>query len=154
MATKFGLAKSLWAALAAEQKLVAQLPTLMPNLTVVIDGVPVTGAQVIAKVERHISAEEQILALKAQLRLLQANVKPVRVDVRKALLTVKAAAAVAFGDYSPSFENLGFETPKLRKAPAVVTKVEAIEKSYATRQARGTKGTRQNASIHAPAPVK
>jgi hypothetical protein len=151
MSTKFGLAKSVRAALAAERKLVAQLPTLMPNLVVLVDGSPVTGAQVVAKVQRHITAEEQILDLKAQLRELQSRVKPVRVGTRKALLKVQTAAAVAFGDYSPSFASLGFETKQLRKIPAVVTKVEAIGKARETRVARGTKGTRQKASIHGDA---
>ena len=152
MSTANVMGMNLGASLVAEQKLATQLPTLLPNLTVLVDGVTMTGAEVVAEVEQHITAEQQILALKAQLRLLQTNVKPVRVKARAVVLSVKTAAVVAFGCASPSYENLGFTPAKQRKAATVAVKSEGIEKSHATRVARGTKGPRQKEAIHGTVP--
>jgi hypothetical protein len=141
------LAKTLSAALAAEQKMASGLPTLMPDLSVFVGGTTMTCAQVVAQTEQHINAEEHILSLKAQLKEAQTNIKPVRVQQRATAKAVKAAAAVAFGDTSAKFQDLGFTPAKPRKT-TVAAKAEGIEKSHATREARGTKGSRQKAAIH------
>ena len=153
MSTANVMGVTLGASLVAEQKLATQLPTLLPNLTVLVDGVTMTGAEVVAVVEQHITAEQQILALKAQLRLLQTNVKPVRVKARAVVLSTKTAAVVAFGSASPSYENLGFAPAKQRKTVTVAEKGVAVEKGHATRVARGTKGPRQKESIHGTVPA-
>jgi hypothetical protein len=153
MSNSFVMGSNLGASLVAEQKLATELPTLLPNLTVLVDGVTMTGAAVVADVEQHIAAEQQILAVKEQLKELQSRIKPVRAKVRAEAQAVKTAATVAFGSDSQSYQKLGFTSPKLRKVASAATKAEGIVKGAATREARGTKGSRQKAAIHGTVPA-
>jgi hypothetical protein len=147
------MAKNLSAALALEQKLTTELPTLMPDLSVLVNGTPKTCAQVVAQTEQHVNAEEHLLGLKAQVKEAQAAIKSLRREEQATLLAVKAAAAVAFGNTSASYQTLGFPSPTLRRTTTTAVKAEAVEKSHATREARGTKGSRQKASIHGTVPA-
>jgi hypothetical protein len=144
---------TLGASLVSEQKLATGLPTLLPNLSIVVNGVTMTCTQVVSQADEHIAAEQHILSLKAQLRVAQANVKPMRVAMRATSLQVKAAAAVAFGNTSESYETLGFTPVKPRKVTTVAERAVGIEKSLATRELRGTKGSRQKAAIHGAVPT-
>jgi hypothetical protein len=153
MSSMIGFSKNLSAALLAEQKLATELPTLMPNLTVMVGDTTMTCAQVVAEAEQHISAEQQLLSLKAQLKLAQANIKGVRTRMRVAGQQVKSAAAAAFGSGSPQFQTLGFTPPRTRKATTVEEKAVAAARRVATRVLRGTKGSRQKASIHGTVPA-
>jgi hypothetical protein len=157
MATMIGLSKTLYAALVAEQALASELPTLMPNLSVIVEGTTMTGAQVVALATEHITAEHQLLALKSQMKELQSSVKGLRARMHAVGLVVKNAAAVAFGSNSQSYRALGFLSPKERKVPTGAERALAAARNLATRVLRGTKGSRQKAGIHgvvaAPAAV-
>ena len=142
------MAKNLSVALANETKLTTQLPTLMPNLSVQVNGTTLDCAQVVAQTEAHINAEQHILSLVAQLKEARAAIGLLRDQENATLQVVKAAAAAAFGRSSQSYQALGFPSPQARRTVTVPTKAEALEKSHATREARGTKGPRQKASIH------
>jgi hypothetical protein len=144
------VAKTLSASLVTEQKLTTQLPTLMPNLSVQVNGTTLNCAQVVAQTERHINAEEHILSLKSQLKEAEAAIGGLRDQENATLQVVKAAAAAAFGKSSQNYQALGF--PSTRRTATVATKAEAVEKSHATRQARGTKGPRQKEAIHGTVP--
>jgi hypothetical protein len=139
--------KGIAPSIAAERKLVGELAALLPDASFLVDGVRVTGPQLVAELRQHITAEEQIGALLAQLNQARKRIKPVRRRVRKLHLAAKLYAAVALGDRSPEYQQLGFDVPKLRKTTAKAKAVGVI-KAKATRTARGTKGSRQKQAIH------
>jgi len=148
-----GFSKTLSAALAAEQKLATELPVELPNQTYVVDGVTMTCAEVVAQVEQHVTAEQQLLSLKSQLKELQTNIKGVRTRMNTTLKSVKATAGGALGNTSQKYQNLGFTPPKERKTTTSAEKAVAATKNLATREARGTKGSRQKAAIHGTVPA-
>jgi hypothetical protein len=153
MSTMIGFARNLTTTLLAEQKLATELPGLMPNLTVHVGDTTMTCAQVVAQTDEHISAEQQLLSLKAQTKEAQANIKGIRTRMNATLLQVKSAATAAFGSASTQFQTLGFIAPKTRKITTVAEKAVAAAKNLATRALRGTKGARQKAGIHGAAPA-
>ena len=153
MSTLIGFAKTLAALLVAEQKLVSELPALMPNLSVTVGGTTLTCAQVVARAENHITAEQQLLALKAQTKQAQASIKGVRAEMNATWLQVKSAAAAAFGSASPQFQLLGFTPPRTRKTTTAAENAVAVAKRLATRVLRGTRGARQKAAIHGTVPA-
>jgi hypothetical protein len=156
MSSLIGFAKNLTATLLAEQKLVNELPTLMPNLRVQVGDTTLTCAQVVALGEQHISAEQQLASLKAQTRQAQANIKGLRTRMKAAGLQVKRAASAAFGNNSEEFQTLGFIPPKARKTTTAAEKALGAARNLATRVLRGTRGARQKAAIHGtvPAPAR
>jgi hypothetical protein len=147
MSSMIGLAKTLIAALAVERTVATELPTVLPNQTYVVDGVTMSCAEVVAQLEQHLTAEQQLLGLKTQLKAAQASIKGTRSKASATLKSVKTTAGGALGDTSQPYQQLGFPAAKSRKT-TVAAKAFGIEKSHATREARGTKGPRQKASIH------
>jgi hypothetical protein len=145
--------KSIAVSLETERKLVAQLLIVRPVESVIVGGVRLTLAAVVSTVARHLAAEEQILAVRAQLRELQTRIKPVRRRTRAVTQTVKLAAAVHFGDTSTEFQALGFVPPKQRRT-TVAAKAEGVVKAKATRVARGTKGAKQKRAIRGTVPQR
>jgi hypothetical protein len=153
MSSMIGFSKNLYAALVAEQALATELPVLMPNLTVLVDGTTMTSAEVSSLATQHISAEHQLLALKSQVKELQSSVLGLRARMRAAGQAVKLAAAAVFGNNSQNYRTLGFTSPKARKITTGAEKALAAARSLATRVLRGTKGARQKASIHGVVPA-
>jgi hypothetical protein len=152
MSTMIGLAKNLNAVLVNEQKLATELPSVLPNQTYLVEGVTMTCTEVVAQLEQHLTAEQQLLSLKAQLKAAQLSIKGVRTKASATLKTVKATAGAVVGNTSQQYLQLGFPAAKSRKS-TVSAKAVGIEKSHATREARGTKGPRQKASIHGTVPA-
>jgi glutamate 5-kinase len=146
------LAKTLVAALAVERTVAAELLTVLPNQTYLVDGVTMTGAEVVAQIDEHVTAEQQLLILRQQLVAAEAGIKGVRSKTSAALKTVKATAGVVLGNTSKPYLQLGFPAGKQRKT-TIAAQAVGIEKSHATREARGTKGPRQKASIHGTVPA-
>jgi hypothetical protein len=153
MSTFMGFAKNLTATLLSEQKLVTELPALMPDLKVVVDGAPLTCTQVVTETSQHLDQEEQLRSLKAQVKAAQAQIKPVRARMRAMGQQVKAAATAAFGSGSPQFQLLGFTPPKTRKTTTAAEKALGAARSLATRVLRGTRGSRQKAALHGVVPA-
>jgi hypothetical protein len=149
------LRSSLFASLALEQKLVTELPQVLPNQTFVVGAVTLTCPEAVAQVEQHLTAEAQLANLKSQLRAAQTNIKGIRAQTGLTLRSIKTTAAFVLGANNPQYETLGFLAPKLRKVATVAEKALTAARNLATRVARGTKGPRQKAKIHGtvPAPV-
>jgi len=153
MSILIGLAKTLAASLLAESKLATELPTLMPNLSVVVNGVTMNCTQVADQAKEHISLEEQLASLKAQTKEAQTNIKGVRIRMKATLQQVKAAATGAFGSGSTQFVTLGFTPPKTRKTTTAAEKALGAAKNLATRVLRGTRGSRQKEALHGTVPA-
>jgi hypothetical protein len=153
MSNLIGLAKNLNAALVDEQKLATQLPTVLPNQTYLVEGVTMTCAEVVAQVEQHIRAEQQLASLKAQLKEVQLTIKDVRSRTSTTLKVVKTTTGAALGTGSQKYQDLGFPAAKRRKTTTAAEKALAAERNVATREARGTKGSRQKAAIHGTVPA-
>jgi hypothetical protein len=149
------LGKSVSASLVVEQKLVTELPTVLPDQSYVVGAVTMTRAEVVAQLDQHLGAEQQLASLKAQLREALTNIKGMRAQANKTVQTIKVTSGAVLGTTNPQFETLGFTPPKLRKTTTAAEKALAAARNVATREARGTKGPRQKAAIHGtvPAPV-
>jgi hypothetical protein len=147
------LASTLSASLALEQKLVAELPQVLPNQTFVVGAVTLTCTEAVAQVEQHLTAEEQLASLKSQLRAAQTNIKGVRAQTGQTLKSIKATAAAVLGTTNPKYETLGFLAPKLRKVATAAEKALTAMRNAATRVARGTKGPVAKAKIHGVVPA-
>jgi len=135
----------------SEQTLADNLPTAMPDAVFLVGTERLTSVQVAAGYKQHISNEAQLLAVRAQLRILTTAIKAERKLMAATTLVVRATAVTNLGQNSTGFASLGFEprTPK-KATPAV--KVEAIAKGAATREARHTTGPKQKAKIHGTVP--
>ena len=133
--------------------LIDQLPTLLPNATIMVNGTAMTTTEVVAQLRTYLTAAEQLQATRAQASSQASALKVSRRSVQTTVGAVKATAAGVLGTSSASYDALGF-APAVRQVPTAAVKAEAAEKSAATRAARGIKGKRQRAKIHAaPAPA-
>ena len=139
--------KGILVSLQAEQKLVNLLVKLLPDAAFLVGGTRLTSAQAAAEVLQHITAENQVQSLAAQLREARTSVKRIRVRARAVRRVVQLVAALTLGDSSKDYQLLGFETPKQRKT-STAAKAKGVVKWKATRVARGTKGTKQKKAIH------
>ena len=134
------LSKSVSASLVVEQKLVAELPTVLPDQSYVLGAVTMTRTEVVAQLEQHLGAEQQLASLKAQLRAALANIKEIRVQAHKTVQTVKVTSSAVLGPTNPKYETLGFPPPKLRKTTTAAEKALAAARNVATRDARAPRG--------------
>ena len=152
--------KSIPSIVQSEQTLADNLPTAMPNAVFLVGSQSLTTTQVVAGYKQHITNEAQLVAVRAQLRILATAIKAERKLMAATTRVVRATAVTNLGQNSTSFASLGF-APRAAKKPTPAVKVVAIAKGAATREARHTAGPREKAKIHgtvpepapAPAPV-
>jgi hypothetical protein len=132
---------------AAEDTLIDELPGLLSNVTFNIKGTKMTTAQVVAQLQAHQAAIATQAKAKAALHEATLAQQLLREAVQATAAAVAAYVVAVYGANSPYLATLGF-APAARQKPTLATRALAAEKSKATRQARGTKGKRQKASIH------
>jgi hypothetical protein len=132
--------------------LIDQLPTLMPNATIMVDGKAMTTAQVVAQLRSFLTEVEQLIATRALAKSQTAALKTSRSAVQTTVVALKPAAAGILGASSAGYAALGFQSAA-RAVPTAEAKATATERRLATRAARGITGKRQRAKIHAPAPA-
>jgi hypothetical protein len=139
--------------LAAIVTLIAAVPTALPNVTIIVNGVTMTMAEIVALLKACLAAMTSVDNLRDQLREGLVADQSLREQVVAMSQELYPYSGSVLGRSSKLFASLGF-TSKKRAEPSAETKAEAVEKLRATRAARGTKGKRQRAAIHgAPAPV-
>ena len=131
----------------AEQTFAEELPDVLGTLTVMVKGVEMNKDQIVALVNSHLASINALVKSKPQQHNLVLSQSGLREHVRAATQAVKALVEGKYGTTSSQLSSLGLADAP-RKAPSSETRALATEKSRATRQARGTKGKRQKASIH------
>jgi hypothetical protein len=146
------MATSVNASILQEEKLLAALPTALPNATVIVGNVRKTTADLVADYQEHLDVEAEIVAVRAQLRNLTVKARGLRKTTRADTLALRGYATATLGENSTDFATLGFEPRKVGK-PSVATVADAVVKRRATRVARHTQGPRQKAAIHGAPPA-
>ena len=136
------------AVIAAEDTLLDELPALLPDATFHVNGTVLTLAQAVAKLAAHKAAYAACAKARAALHEAVLAQQALRTDVQGVAAAVEAYVVAFHGADSPHLATLGF-APTARREPSAETRALAIEKSKATRQARGTKGKRQREAIRA-----
>ena len=147
----FNLNSSTVSIVAAENTVITQLPVLLSNVTFNVNGVKFTTAQAVAKLQAHQAAIETQAQAKAALHAATVAQQALREEVQALVTAIVAFVVAGYGTNSPYLATLGFAKGS-RQKPTSATAALAAEKSKATRQARGTKGKRQKASIHGTVP--
>jgi hypothetical protein len=134
------------------QRLVALSKFVTPTTPMSINGKPTTLANVIAIYQAAIDTRNALIAQRAALD--KALVARHTADVTRLATDrgLRAWVDSAFGPASSEATEFGFvlAPPKPKSA---ATKATAVEKTLATRAARGTKGKRQKAKIHGTIPA-
>jgi hypothetical protein len=131
----------------AEQELIDQLPTLMANQQLLINGVKMTVAQFLAPLQEHVTQAQVLNQKRGDIKGIVASQRQLVASNRKQMQGFKAFIASTFGTSSSLYITL-----KLARAPQSVTaavKAEATVKRNATRKARGIVGKKQRKAIHA-----
>jgi hypothetical protein len=145
----FSMSSNLSAVVKTETELIAQLPSLLPDLSIVVDGEKLTVTQVTAVLQSHVTTIGKLEAARAQLHELVLEQRQERLSSRAIVVLVRAYVAITFGPSSSQAIALGF-APAPPRPPSVTVKAAAHLKALATRAARGIMGKRQRAKIHAP----
>jgi hypothetical protein len=136
--------------LARINKVIAGIEKNFSNLpTIVLGGTSYTPAALVALLQLAVADIQQASNSKAA---WMADVQTQRNSVAKVgpvLRYIKTFVIAQFGDTQDSakkLEDFGY-TPRKARSKNVAVKAEAAAKGKATRQARGTKGPKQKASI-------
>jgi hypothetical protein len=140
------------AVITAEDTLIRELPALLATATFNVNGTVLTMAQAVAKLTAHQAAFAACAKARAALHEAVLAQKALRLEVQATTAAIAAYVVAIHGANSPYLATLGF-APASRQEPSSATRALAVEKSKATRQARGTKGRRQRLAIRAPASV-
>jgi hypothetical protein len=141
--------------LKALNTLIVQLPVVFSNTTIPIKGVMMTIAQLLALMKAAVSAIETAEQTKATAHNAAVAAETQIASVRAVVPDIQDYARLILGPTSNQLALLGFAPPK-KAVKSVAVKAEAIAKSAATRQARGTKGKDEKEGIHgtvAPEPA-
>jgi len=110
------------------------------------DGVATKAVDAIRAFEDASVAEKKATASRAQYLSDVAAAQAANDKVKALVQPIKNLVAGTFGKKSAIAAEFGFGSEA--NAPTVETRLEAVEKLRATREARGTKGSRQKAAIH------
>jgi hypothetical protein len=144
MPTKLGRAVRL----ADDQKMIDGIQKfLASNATLTFGSQTMTPAAIVAVFQHRIQTAKAALDADA------VRVAAVKVDRDERATTAKAVNAfrrwvvATFTESPDTLATFGLKAPKARKT-TVETKAQAVVKSKATREARGTKGSRQKKAIH------
>ena len=131
-----------------EANLFEQMQILLANAKMPIAGQFMSTRQVTGALRSHLEAMKSVDDLNAAHAAAVKAENAMRAALKPILIGVGNFAAGMFGEDSKEFKALGFSS---RKAPAKTarSKADAVDKSRATRKARGTMGKRQRAQLHA-----
>jgi hypothetical protein len=127
------------------------LPTLM------LAGVTTTPAKINAVFQADIDASTALDTAEADVKQKRATQKAARAAAIAERADLKAYILGTYGEQAVQMlVDFGYDPPKPRGAQTVAAKAQAVAQGKATREARGTKGTKQKAAIKgvvaAPAP--
>jgi hypothetical protein len=131
----------------AETVIAAKLAAIIGAATILVGGVKMTAAQLVALFTGHVAEIGALIESKAQLHNQVVHQQGTRVSAQEAAQAIKAWVVVNYGASSSEATTLGFP-PAIRHPASTATKAEAQVKSKATREERHTMGKRQKASIH------
>ncbi|HUB06000.1 MAG TPA: hypothetical protein VMB50_03320, partial [Myxococcales bacterium] len=122
----------------------AELP---PTVSLTINGVTMTGAQVDARFKSYLATFEAVDEAMKQYQTALAARRNIQLEVRDFYLQVKNAMIAYFGAQSPKLASFGIE-PAKAKVTDSVKELLAAAKRQLTREARGTLGKKQKAAIN------
>jgi hypothetical protein len=137
----------------AEQVLATELESVVGTATILVKGVRMTAAQLVALFSGHVAEITALAKSKAELHDQVLKQKASRVSSHDAALAIKAWVVGNYGASSPQTTTLGFQPPN-RHPATVATKVEAQVKSKATRTQRRTTGKRKQGKRKQGKPAK
>jgi hypothetical protein len=116
------------------------------TVTVNVGGQPYTAAQLVSVFNAAVTAIKTVTATRATLQQQVANQSATIQTAHTLYLELKKYAEVQFGKGSPVLAAFGFSSaPPTQKSSE--TKTIAAAKAKLTRQARGTKGSRQKLAV-------
>jgi hypothetical protein len=136
----------------AETTLVAHLPSVLGKVSIPINGVMMTAAQIVAQIQSHLDSVTALDTLRAQAKAALASERTRQSTVKATVLCVRSYVTVMFGEQSAQYASLGF-TPRKPTQKSAASKATAVAKTLATREARHTMGKNQKAEIHGVVPV-
>jgi hypothetical protein len=122
----------------------AELP---PTVSLTINGVTMTGAQVDARFKSYLATFEAVDEAMKQYQTALAARRNIQLEVRDFYLQVKNAMIAYFGVQSPKLASFGI-APAKAKVTDSVKELLAAAKRQLTREARGTLGKKQKAAIN------
>ncbi len=114
---------------------------------ILVNGHTYTPDDLKAPVQAALTADQDLDAARRDFDAKVAARKEVMPPANRMIKVFKTWLLGSYGPTNPIVTELGFEAPKPRVTP-VASKAAGIEKSKATRVARGTKGSRQKKNIH------
>jgi len=124
----------------------AGLAKYFKKTVILNNGTAIKAADAIKLFDAASTAEQNATTARAQFIKSVNLAKEADAQVRALVLPIKNLVAGVFGKDSPVMAELGFVSQGQR--PSAETRLEAVEKSRATRVARGTMGSRQRAAVH------
>jgi hypothetical protein len=130
----------------AEADWIEQLPTLLPNATINVNGVMMTIPQIVALLTSHSGTIRSVDASRVTTSELVVTQKAQRANVRQVALGLRVYVAANLGTASSAYSALGFQ-PTPRSQPSAEVKAEAVLKGQATRAKRHILGKKQRAAI-------
>jgi len=119
---------------------------LSKNPTVILDGVALAPADIIATLQNATDTADAVSAPKAAFHKAVADAKTAATASDALHLALKTYVVSQFKTAPAVLADFGFAPPR-RRAPDVSTKAGAIAKSAATRAARHTMGVRQRDEV-------
>jgi hypothetical protein len=137
---------------AAASELAAKLLSLLPTASFVVNGAPMTSAQMQSELLAYVAAVQATNSARVQAKNMEVAEKNALVLVKAATRALYAYVVAQFGVASTVFSGLGFTVNKVGRKSAA-TKAEAVLKGKATREARDTGGKREKEDIHGAAPA-
>jgi hypothetical protein len=123
-----------------------------PNIVIPVGGKPCHPADVLAFFQHDLDAREAVDVAHATVKSTIADRKIADTDRATADSALKSYVVHLYGATSTEAQAFGYPPPK-PKTTTVATKAAAIQKSAATRAARGTKGSVQKADVSGTALV-
>jgi hypothetical protein len=121
--------------------------------TLVLNGVSMTADAVVTLLNSLPPKMATSLASQTAAKTDIAAANATAAEIQPVMSALRGLVRVQFGASSPVVEDFGMK-PLTRRTPTVATKVEAVQKTLATRADRKTMGKRQKAAIHGTVPQK
>jgi hypothetical protein len=131
----------------AETTMISHLPAVLGKVSVPINGVMMTAAQIVTQIQSHLDAVTALDNFRAQAKAALALERARQATVKATVLCVRSYVTIAFGEQSTQYALLGFSARKPAQKSAA-SKATAVTKTLATRAARHTMGKNQKADIH------
>ncbi len=130
-----------------DSTLVTQLPSVLPNASVLVDGETLNQKAITDELNAEIAQIAVVTKLGNEYHQAVADLNAMRPRGTKVRAAVRNLAAATVGENTPKYLSLGFPSRKV-KTPTVATKQSGVVKRAETRIARNTMGKKQKAAIH------